>query len=180
MAMVMLSDELGFPYPIEARAHEAVLSIFVTASLLGKEADRVLQAFGLTQAQFDILMLLRYQTADGSADQTSLGKMLVVNRSNVTALVDRMERDGLVTRTGDPADRRVKRVRMTPAAARLLERAEQAYSARTREVVAGLTPAKLATLCRLLQTVRTALREGRKPRGRRQSLTSLAQDGREP
>lgn len=159
-----LSDELGFPRPIEARAHEAVLSIFVTASLLGKEADRVLQAFGLTQAQFDILMLLEYQTADGSADQTTLGRMLVVNRSNVTGLVDRMERDGLVTRIGDPADRRVKRVRMTPAGARRLQKAAQAYAARTREVVAGLAPANLATLCRLLETVRAPLREGPTPR----------------
>jgi DNA-binding MarR family transcriptional regulator len=175
-----LSDELGFLRPIDTPVHEAVLSIFVTASLLGKEADRVLQGFGLTQAQFDILMLLRYQTADGSADQTTLGKMLVVNRSNVTGLVDRMERGGLVTRIGDPADRRVKRVRMTPAGARVLERAEQAYAARTREVVAGLTPANLATLCRSLEAVRTALREGPAPQKRRMSLAPLAQDRRKP
>jgi DNA-binding MarR family transcriptional regulator len=175
-----LSDELGFLQPIETRAHEAVLSIFVTASLLGKEAERVLQGFGLTQAQFDILMLLRYQTADGSADQTTLGRMLVVNRSNVTGLVDRMERDGLVTRAGDPADRRVNRVRMTPAGARLLGKAEQAYAARTREVVACLTPANLATLCRLLESVRTALRERPAPRRRRISPAPLAKDGRKP
>jgi DNA-binding MarR family transcriptional regulator len=123
-------------------------------------------------------MLLRYQTADGSADQTALGRMLVVNRSNVTGLVDRMERDGLVARAGDPEDRRVRRVRMTTAGARLLERAERGYSARTREVVAGLTPAKLATLCRLLETVRTALREGPKPKGRRASLASPVREGR--
>jgi DNA-binding MarR family transcriptional regulator len=175
-----LSDELGFRRPIDARAHEAVLSIFVTASLLGKEADRVLQGFGLTQAQFDILMLLRYQTADGSADQTSLGRMLVVNRSNVTGLVDRMERDGLVTRLGDPADRRVKRVRMTPAGARLLERAEQVYAARTREVTACLTPAKLSALCRSLAAVRAALREGPAPGKRRRAPAPLARDRRKP
>jgi DNA-binding MarR family transcriptional regulator len=175
-----LSDELGFLRPIDARAHEAVLSIFVTASLLGKEADRVLQGFGLTQAQFDILMLLRYQTADGSADQTTLGKMLVVNRSNVTGLVDRMERDGLVTRIGDVADRRVKRVRMTPAGARVLEKAEQAYAARTREVVAGLTPANLAQLCRSLEAVRTALRERPVPRKRRALFAPRARDRRKP
>jgi len=173
-----LSDELGFRRPIATGAHEAVLNVFVTASLLAKEADRVLEAYGLTQAQFDILMLLRYQTEDGSADQTTLGRMLVVNRSNVTGLVDRMERDGLVTRLGDPADRRVKRVRMTPAGSRQLERAEPAYSARTREVMAGLTPAKRATLCQLLETVRAALRERPKPKARRRSLTPPTRDGR--
>jgi DNA-binding MarR family transcriptional regulator len=175
-----LSDELGFLRPVDTREHEAVLSIFVTASLLGKEADRVLQASGLTQAQFDILMLLRYQTPDGSADQTTLGRMLVVNRSNVTGLVDRMARDGLVTRVGDPQDRRVKRVRMTPAGAKILERAEQTYAARTREVVAELTPANLAALCRLLETVRTALRGSPAPRKRRMPLAPLARDRRKP
>jgi DNA-binding MarR family transcriptional regulator len=175
-----LSDELGFPRPIDTRAHEAVLSVFVTAGLLGKEADRVLQAFGLTQAQFDILMLLRYQAADGSLDQTTLGRMLVVNRSNVTGLVDRMERDGLVTRGGDPEDRRVKRVRMTAAGARLLATAEQAYAARTREVVAGLTPANLDSLCRLLEAVRTALRRGPAPHRRRVSLANPARHRRKP
>jgi DNA-binding MarR family transcriptional regulator len=175
-----LSDELGFLRPIETRAHEAMLAIFVTASLLGKEADRVLQGFGLTQAQFDILMLLRYQTADGSADQTTLGRMLVVNRSNVTGLVDRMERDGVVTRAGDPADRRVKRVRMTATGTTLLEKAEQAYAARTREVVAGLTPANLAALCRSLEAIRAALREGPAARKRRVSVAPLAQDRRKP
>ena len=152
----------------------------MTASLLGKEADRVLQGFGLTQAQFDVLMLLRYQTADGSADQTTLGWMLVVNRSNVTGLVDRMERDGPVTRRGDPADRRVRRVRMTPTGARLLERAEQAYAARTREVVSCLTPARLTALCGSLEAVRAALREGPTPRGRRPSPAPPVQDRRKP
>ena len=175
-----LSDELGFLRPIETRAHEAVLGVFVTASLLAREADRILQPFGLTQAQFDILMLLRYQTADGSADQTTLGRMLVVNRSNVTGLVDRMERDGLVTRSGDRADRRVRRVRMTPAGATLLGKAERAYAERTRGIVAGLSPVRLAALCRSLEAVRAALRERPAPRKARASFAPLAQDRRKP
>ena len=151
-----LSDELGFRRPIDARAHEAVLSIFVTASLLGKEADRVLQPFGLTQAHFDILMLLRYQTADGSADQTTLGKMLVVNRSNVTGLVDRMERDGLLGRASCPSDARGSFAILTDAG---------------RD--------RLAALCRSLETVRTALREEPAPR-RPAPLAPLAQRRRKP
>ena len=154
-----LKEELGFPHPIATRAHEAMLNIFVTADLLGKEADRVLQPFGLTEAQFDILMLLDHQTPDGSADQSTLGRMLVVNRSNVTGLIDRMERDGLVKRAGDPADRRVKRVRMTPKGLNLLKKAEQAYVARTREVVSALSTAEQESLCRMLETVRASLRK---------------------
>jgi DNA-binding MarR family transcriptional regulator len=153
-----LKEELGFPKPISTRAHEALLNIFVTADLLGKEADRVVQPFGLTRAQFDILKILEHQTADGSADQTALGRMLVVNRSNITGIVDRMERDGLVVRAGDPADRRIKRIRVTPKGRRLFRSADAAYVRRTAEVVAGLTPSDFAALCRLMESIRAALR----------------------
>ena len=153
-----LKEELGLPHPVATLAHEAMLNIFVTADALSKEADRLLQEHGLTKAQFDILMLLEHQTADGGADQSSLGRMLVVNRSNVTGLVDRMERDGLVKRTGDPADRRVKRVRMTPKGLNVLRKAEQAYVLRTREVVSALTVGEQETLCRMLEAVRASLR----------------------
>jgi DNA-binding MarR family transcriptional regulator len=154
-----LKEELGFPHPIATKAHETLLNVFVTANLLVKEADRVLQPFGITESQFDILMLLEHQAPDGSADQSTLGRMLVVNRSNVTGLIDRMERDGLVKRTGDPADRRVKRVRMTSEGLRVLYKAEQAYVARTQEVVSALSTAEQGSLCRMLDTVRASLRK---------------------
>jgi len=156
-----LKDELGFPNPIATRAHETLLNVVVTAAILGKEAEKLFQGHGLTGAQFDILMLLEHQTSDGSADQSTLGRMLVVNRSNVTGLVDRMERDGLVKRTADPNDRRVNRVRMTHEGARILKKAEQAYVARTHDVVSSLSAADQETLCRLLEKVRSTLR--RKP-----------------
>jgi DNA-binding MarR family transcriptional regulator len=159
-----LKDELGLPHPVATLAHEAMLNIFVTAEALGKEADRVLQPHGLTKAQFDILMLLEHQTADGGADQSTLGRMLVVNRSNVTGLIDRMERDGLVKRMADPADRRVNRVRMTPKGMKVLRAAEQAYVARTREVVAALRAAEQEALCRTLERVRASLRKNPNPK----------------
>lgn len=154
-----LKEELGFPNAIATKAHETLLNVFVTANLLVKEADRVLQPFGITEAQFDILMLLEHQTPDGSADQSTLGRMLVVNRSNVTGLIDRMERDGLVKRAGDPDDRRVKRVRMTPEGLRVLHKAEQAYVARTQEVVSALSTGEQGSLCRMLDIVRASLRK---------------------
>ena len=154
-----LKEELGFPRPISTKAHEALLNIFVTADALGKEADRIVQKFGLTRCQFDVLKILDHQTLDGSADQSALGRMLVVNRSNITGIIDRMERDGLVKRTGDPADRRVKRVRMTPKGLNVLHKAEQAYVLRTREVVSVLSAADQETLCRMLEAVRASLRK---------------------
>lgn len=152
-----LRKELGFPRAIQDAAHEVVLNIMVTADLLAKEGERMVGPFGITEAQFNVLMLLRYQSEGGEMDQTTLGRMLVVNRSNVTGLVDRMERAGWVVRTPDPGDRRVKQVSLTPAGVSVLEKAEAVYLQRVQAVVGSLTTAQRSTLAKLLGRLRATL-----------------------
>jgi DNA-binding HxlR family transcriptional regulator len=43
-----------------------------------------------------------------------LGRGVVISKSGLTGLVDRMEREGLVQRSGDPGDRRIVHVTLTP------------------------------------------------------------------
>lgn len=45
---------------------------------------------------------------------SEMGEKLLIRNSTMTALVDRMERDGLVRRERDPEDRRAVRVFLTP------------------------------------------------------------------
>ncbi|MEW6363537.1 MAG: MarR family transcriptional regulator [Acidobacteriota bacterium] len=155
-----LREELGFPRPIESRAHETVLGVILAADLLAKECARVVRPCGLTEAQFNVLMLLRYQSEEGGLDQSTLGRMLVVNRSNVTGLVDRMERSGWVRRTPDVSDRRVKLVRVTPAGLKVLARAEKAYFQRLEAVVGVLAVEERNTLTRALEKLRRELNRG--------------------
>ena len=56
-----LAKELGLPNPIDLENHETVMSVMVTAALFSKEGDRLLKRFGLTDSQFNVLMLLKYQ-----------------------------------------------------------------------------------------------------------------------
>jgi DNA-binding MarR family transcriptional regulator len=155
-----LGEELGFRNPVQYPGHEALLALVVTAGLLAKEGDRVLRPLGLTDSQFNVLALLRFQSEDGSLDQSTLGRMLVVNRSNVTGLIDRMERSGWVERLSDRDDRRVKRVRLTAAGRRLLERADRVYFQRVIDVMGSLPEREREQLARTLEKVRSALRLG--------------------
>jgi DNA-binding MarR family transcriptional regulator len=123
-----------------------------------KEGDRLLRPLGLTDAQFNILMLLKYQSESGRINQTQLGQMLLVNRSNVTGLVDRMEQAGWVERTAESGDRRVKMVQLTPSGRKLLERAEKAYYLRVDEIMGGLSANEVRQLCRLLERIRLQLK----------------------
>jgi MarR family transcriptional regulator, transcriptional regulator for hemolysin len=92
--------------------------------------------------------------------QRDLADALGIGGSTLTAQLDRLEAEGLVERRGDPADRRVALVRLTPAGrelhARLYAVAERADAA----MVAGLDPGEVETfrtlLERMLENVRAA------------------------
>lgn len=156
-----LSDELGFKRPLENPPHEAILSIVLTGTLLSKEGTRILRPFKLTDSQFNVLMLLKHQSEDGRLSQTELGRMLLVNRSNVTGLVDRMEQAGWVRRRGDPGDRRINWIHITPEGLKLLERAEEAYLKRIHELMKSLQGKDETRLCRWLERIRAGIRAGR-------------------
>lgn len=157
-----LREELGLPNPIEHPSHEALMGLVLTGTLLAKEGDAILRPSGLTSSQFNVLMTLAYQSPGGVLSQTQMGRMLLVNRANVTGLVDRMERAGWVARGTHGADRRVNMVRITPAGRKLLNAAERAYFARVEEVMSAVGEEERARLCRSLDKIRGKVRV-RKP-----------------
>jgi len=153
-----LTEELGLKKPFTHQAHEAVLNIVLTGTELVKEGTHTLKPVGLTDAQFNVLMLLSEHSDGRRLNQTELGRMLLVNRSNITGLVDRMERDGLVSRRPDPDDRRINWIEMTDRGREVLSTAHEAYYRRIEDVMSGLPAEDCRTLCRLLEEVRRGLR----------------------
>lgn len=157
-----LQHELNFPNAIEPRAHEAALNVVFTASMLIREAYSLLRPFGLTDSQFNVLRLLRHQAGpEGTINQTRMGQMLLVNRSNVTGLIDRMEAAGWVERIDDPEDRRIKLVQLTPVGRRLVDQVNLRYEKRVTEVMGELTASEQSDLCALLEKVRRRLISGK-------------------
>jgi len=69
--------------------------------------------FGITLPQFEVLWQL--DRSDGPVVMSRLSEQLQVTSSNITGVVDRLERDGLVKRFRSGTDRRVKRIEMTAA-----------------------------------------------------------------
>lgn len=152
-----LQRELGLNKPFRNHAHETLLNIVLTGTLLMKEARNVLQPYGLTEAQFNILMLLKHQCTNGRMNQTELGRMLLVNRSNVTGLIDRMEQAGLVRRIPDAVDRRVHQIEMTETGRETLESCEQVYYRRIEDVMSKLSPERRDRLVDELESLRKRL-----------------------
>jgi MarR family 2-MHQ and catechol resistance regulon transcriptional repressor len=131
-----------------------------TSSCLTPFIDAKLREQNLTAAQLNVLLVLRAAGTDGML-MGEIGQKLVVTKSNVTGLVDRLEGQGLVARA-EHRDRRATIVRLTKAGSRLLEQAVPRHA----ELVAGLTAClsngEKQSLIRLLTKLRKELRERRK------------------
>jgi MarR family transcriptional regulator, transcriptional regulator for hemolysin len=80
-------------------------------------ADRLAQAHGLTRAQLTVLARLERQP---DVSQNELAAVAEVAPMTIARLIDRLEELGLVKRCSDPEDRRIWRLRLTPAAAPIL------------------------------------------------------------
>ncbi len=150
-----LQLELHFKKPIALLAHEALLNIYYTASCLRKKASEFLRPFGLTDVQFNLMMLLQHQggTQKGLS-QAQLSNMMLVNRANITSLIDRMEKADFVVRTPAPADRRSNIVRLTTQGKRLLARIEPIYAKEVKRIMAVLRQAEQKELIVMLEKIR--------------------------
>lgn len=150
-----LNEELGLRHPIATTGHEALLNIYFTSVCIRKRATEFLRRYGLTDVQVNVLMLLKHQADEGEGlSQSQLSSMMLVNRANVTGLVDRLEQAKLVMRTTDPADRRSNLVRLTQRGRRLLEKVEPAYGREVARIMEVLTAAEQRRLIGLLERVR--------------------------
>jgi MarR family transcriptional regulator for hemolysin len=113
-----------------------------------EELDRRLRPLGLTRVQWQALLWL--SRAGGALVQRELSERLDIGAPATVALVDRMERDGLVTRSAVPGDRRRNAVVVTPKARRLQVTIEATAEELRREVVGVLTRDEINTLHALL------------------------------
>ncbi len=117
----------------------------------------------MTLPRFDLLA--NVVRSDGQT-LASLSRSMLVTPGNLTGLVDRAARDGLVERRADPTDRRAWRVHVTPKGQRAFRDAERRHAARVTKLFAALSAIELLTLTRLLDKLKDDLRE-RDPAGLR-------------
>jgi DNA-binding MarR family transcriptional regulator len=98
---------------------------WATALITGR-FRRDLAGMGLSLEQFDVLVHLAWAPS-GTLPLHELTASMVVadalSRSGITRLLDRMDRDGLITRTVSTTDRRRFDVSLTPSGRRRFEQA---------------------------------------------------------
>ena len=127
---------------------EAYGAILATAKVIRRVSLRVFADEGITDPQFQVLMLL---VDKGPMLMRKLSDELLVTPANVTGIVDRLEEKGLVRRTSGKGDRRASIILTTEEGKAMFDRVAVKKANMLREALRGFTRDELATLHNLLE-----------------------------
>ena len=105
--------------------YEALLQLLRTSETLWNASRLFFTRWDLSPSQFNLLNLLT--DAPDGLTQVELSRSLIMHRSNVTGLADRLEERGLITRKDNPNDRRSYRVVLTAAGRKLMQKVLPEY-----------------------------------------------------
>src|SRR5947199_4053959 len=104
--------------------------------------------FATTLPRFDLMAQLERHRE--GLKMNELSRLLMVTGGNVTAIVDQLEKEGLVERLDEPADRRAFRIRLTKAGERSFTEMARAHEEWVVGMLSGLSRREQDDLLRLL------------------------------
>ena len=131
--------------------YRALMELLRTADAVWNASRIFFERWDLSPSQFNVLNLLRFNPAGLS--QTDLSRQLIMHRSNLTGLVDRLEKRGLVARGEVAGDRRAYSVVLTAAGAKVLRDILPLYYEDAARVWGRLPARRAAELIADLQRV---------------------------
>jgi len=115
---------------------------------------------GLDLLHYDVL--LHVSEGERGRRMTDLAEAVVVSKSGLTSVVDRMEADGLLERRRDPGDRRAIRVVLTPRGEERFREAAEHHAETVRRIFTSLvTDDEAAVIVQVMGRVRQRVREDR-------------------
>lgn len=130
-----------------------LLNLIHTYDLIRAQVVKHIEKYDLSPAAFNVLMILSHYGQDG-CPMCEIGELLLVSRPNVTGLIDSLTRKGLVERTEKEGDRRIKLVRLTPKARKLLDSILPSHYINVRKMFACISDEEKEILVELLTKIR--------------------------
>jgi len=128
--------------------------IFATAHEFQQKLNEELAQHGITYRQWEVLVWLSFA---GESSQTELAQRMHIEAPTLVGVLDRMERDGWITRNMDERDRRRKVIRVSPQVepvwARMVDCAKQVRA----QAIEGVSEAQLQTVRDVLSRMRQNL-----------------------
>jgi DNA-binding MarR family transcriptional regulator len=148
-----LQAEIKQLKPFGSTGEEAILNLQRSADCFRREMQLALKPFGITTTQYNALRILR-----GSGDKpltcSELGERLVSSDPDITRLLGRLQKQGLIERRRDEQDRRAVMTVITAAGLRLLDKSTPTIEQRIDQSVRHMDEQQLEMLIDLLELLR--------------------------
>jgi DNA-binding MarR family transcriptional regulator len=106
---------------------ESIYGVGLVYSFLHRAVSEYLKPFNLTPAKFNVLLVIKHQGGKDGISQIDIGKRLIVTASNMTRLLDKLVKEGYVTRGAKTGDRRVNMVEITKKGSDILDKSWPGY-----------------------------------------------------
>lgn len=131
--------------------YASLLQLLRTSETVWNASRLFFSRWDLSPSQFNVLNLLHGNAA--GCTQIELSRLLIMHRSNVTGLVDRLEERGLVRREASATDRRTWFVVLTPDGTKLIREILPHYYAAAEAVWGKISAARSAEIAKDLASI---------------------------
>ena len=149
----MLTDRETIARAGDHRALRVWLRLLTCTQLIERRVrSRLRERFATTLPRFDLMAQLERHRE--GLKMNELSRLLMVTGGNVTGIVDQLEKEGLVERLDEPADRRAFRIRLTRSGERSFAEMARAHEEWVVELFAGMTRREQDELLKLLAKVK--------------------------
>jgi len=135
----------------DKKIHEEI--VYTTAliyNLLNNDITSYLTDYNLSPGKLNILVAIRHHGGKDGLTQIQISRHLIVTKSNMTKHLDRLETEGMITRSARPGDKRVKIIKVTKKAGELLDNIWNEYNQRLKGLTSKLSKEKQTQLSKLL------------------------------
>jgi len=143
--------------PQPDKRHEALISFWWTSMMLKKVSRRFFRENYSSEAHFNLLATL--QRSEYPLTQNDLSEKLLVDKSNITGLLDKLEAVGQIKRNKVPGDRRSYHITLTKAGSEFVEGLGAVYSEMVGKVMSAFTEGQCDELIELTRRLRISLIE---------------------
>ena len=133
----------------------AFLDLLRTTDMLSRGLVTILKPEDLSSTQYNVLRILR--GAPEGLPCGEIAKRMITRDPDITRLLDRLEKRGLISRSREARDRRTVMARITGAGQKLLARLDEPVQAAHRKQLGHLARGRLRLLTDLLREARSQL-----------------------
>lgn len=152
-----LQDEIKQTRPFSSLEEEAFLNLLRTSDALVRRVTLLLKPYNLSPTQYNVLRILR-GAGESGLPCGEIGERMITRDPDITRLLDRMEKRGLISRCRENKDRRVIKARISEEGAKVLAELDESNPKLLVKALGQMGEEKLRLLCRLLEEVRAKAR----------------------